>query len=777
MVRTRNTIRQRARETLMAKRKEQSAEEIAKVKAIRDAFDEDFQHWEPIYKEGEKNMKFLTDPWDPLDRQSREAAGRPVVTFDELNQYINAAQNDVRLSPIAPRFSPEDEEATDDTARVYGNALRKAEYRSNAQEAYTTAYDNALTRGFAFVRLKLEYEHPRSFYQHVLIEPVPNPTCCYPYCHSKRADGSDWKRFTYVESYSKAEFEREFPEAEFTDFSAEQIAAVGSKWIGDNRVQVAEFWEIEPETKILREYEAPATRMSPQRMMTIVEGDGQRKPRGARLVQERETEINRVYQYFTNGVELLKRPADTEDGALARRLYPGSMIPFAPCYAKIIWVNQGSGPERKLISMVTLAREPYAAYCFAAACELEAVGTITKNPYWAYEGQLTPELKTRIKQSLHEPVAVLEAKAFIPGRENAGILPLPQRNPMAVDLSAYAIVKEGARRAIQAAIGGVPLMTPMQRDNQKLSGRALDRFQDAGQRGHYHFKDHYKDLIRRVGVIFEDVFDKITDTEREIITIEPDNSVKRVLVNAGPNAKPRKNVEALPSTKGRHALTVDEGPAQESQRQEAAEFLDNFIGSPLFAGLEPPKRDKLLGMSIKERIMGPMGTKMAEVIDPTQKGELPPPEELMGMLQEARQRIIPMLEAEIQQLQQEKAAKVTETEGKMAITAAQDRTKVAIAEMQTGQKAEDTQIDSQTALAIAELRAKIDLLEMRQQRDIEGAKLEHTTAMAERGHEEAEREGDKSRASAAAESERNRQAAAREGDANRAASADTNGDE
>lgn len=745
----------------MARSSRKNAHE-GKVKEIRDNFEEDAKHWTEIYKEGDTNVKFLTDPWNAEDRQARESAGRPVVTFDELGQYLNHAQNEVRLNPRSPKFSPEAEGATEATAQVYGNSYRKTEYRSNAQEAYTTAYDNALVRGYSFVRMKLEYEHARSFYQQFMIEPVPNPNSCFPDCNSLRTDGSDWKRFSFVESYTRAEFERSFPDAEFTDFSAEQMAAVGPRWMGDNRIQVLEHWEVECTDVELTEYEVPATKIKPQRYVTVMEGVD-RKPRGGKVIQRRVSEERKVYKYLTNGVELLHKEDEPE-----KELYVGSMIPFAPCYGKVVWINKGSGPERQIISMVTMARQPYAAYCFAAACELEAIGTITKNPYWAYEGQLSPDQKNRIKQSLHEPVAVLEAKPRLEGLPGV-LLPLPVRNPMAVDLSSYAIVKEGARRAIQAAMGFTPMQTSMQRDNQKLSGRALDRMQDTASKGSYHFQDSYNSMLRRCAVIYEDAFDKIHDVEREIITMEADKTEKRVLIGGwnGQGQAPKrpegldKQTEFVPSAKGRHAVVVDVGPEFESERAEAGEFLDNFIASPLFGAIEPPKRDKLLAMSIKQRMLGPMGTKMAEVIDPQPKdGELPPAEDLMAALQQAQKEVIPALEQRIQELEAEQQAKVTETEGKLAVTAQQDKTKIEIAAMQVEQKERDSTVDSQTALAIAELRAEIEMLKLKHAAEHETEALVHASVESAAGRAHTAREGDKGRQASADEGAANRDAAA-----------------
>lgn len=752
----------------------------AKVTQIRDRFAEVFDFWDPIYKDGDLNMRFIAgNPWKDEDRKAREAAGRPVVTFDELGQYLNQAVNEVRANPRAPMFSPEGDGANDDTARFYGNHFRQIEYRSNAQVAYTTAYENALQRGYGFVRMVAEYEHPRSQVQQLRIKAVPNPSACYPDCDAlSDPDGTGWKDFFYIESYSQAEFERAFPDAEFTTFSAEQMTAVGSRWMNKGRVQVAEYWEVEQQDHDLVTVEVPATLKKPQRVVSYVEGVD-KKPRGGKEIQRRGTTIPKVWCYLTNGVELLKKPGQKEK----RQAWDGASIPFAACYGKMVWLNEGDGPKLKILAMTTLAREPYAAYCFAVTSELEAVGTITKNPYWAYEHQLSQDMMDAIAGSLHQPVAVLLAKATIPGVPNV-LLPLPQRNPLSVDLSAFTITRENARRAIQAAMGWTPLPAQMQRDDPKLSGKAIDKLESSGQKGSYHFIDHYNDMLRRVGVIYEECADKYYDTDREVVTRTPDGKSIKVRINAKDQAEGTDDLEVLPSIAGRHAVTVDIGPEVESERTAAKEFLDSFIGSPLMANIEPAKRDKLMALGIRQQMLGPIGTQMADVIDPQKKGDGPDPQELQAALQQAEQQIIPTLQKEIEFLSQKLEAKEIEAQSRERIAADANQTKRDIAALTSKDKRHATDTGADTAIEVQDMKNEIDVMRMkldamlaRQQMQhterVEGARLDQQTTMTERGHQETSVEGDKARHAASVESERTRQHASAEGAENRKAAEKT----
>lgn len=720
----------------MSKKKSADEQDAGKLQQTRDIFDYNYRKWEPVYKEGDTDVRYRAGkPWKDTDVKTRDDAGRPHMVFDELGQYLNEAVNDVRANPIAPKFSPAGDEATDESARFYEDLSREIDYQSDANLADTTAYENCLERSFGFVRIATEYETPRSFNQVLRVRPVPNPACVYPDADAVSPDGKDWKNLTFVESYSREEFKRAFPRAQYKTFSNEQIQVMGAKWGGEDHVQVAEHWEVEMVEGILVQCEIPATLRQPARIVEYLEGT-ERKPRNAREIQRRVTEIPKVQSFLTTGLEILDN-----DGTKFQP-WAGDAIPFASCYGKILWENNGSGADRTILSMTRLARDPYMAYCFAVTSLIEAIGTITKNPFFAYEGTLDAAQMNEIAKSLHEPVAVLLSKPFINGMPGQ-LMPLPQRNPMSVDLSSYAISVELCRQAIRSAMSVGYLPTPAQRNNEK-SGVALEKIAESGQRGSYHFKDSYHRMLRRRAEIEENLIDRIYDTPRDVNVRGRDNEPKRFRIN-----DPRAQGENVMKTiKGRHSVTIDVGPEAASERDAANTFIDNFVSSPLLGALEPAKRDKLISLAIKARNMGVMGDKMADVISPPEgKNGQPDAAQALGLLQQAQQQIIPALQQQIQQLEAEKAAKVTETQGRLAVAAQTDATKKEIAGAQLEQKAAESELRSQTDIRLQEMEDQIARMEMllkaniegqklQQQREIEGARLEHSTAMTERGHEQ-----------------------------------------
>jgi hypothetical protein len=260
-----------------------------------------------------------------------------------------------------------------------------------------------------------------------------------------------------------------------------------------------------------------------------------------------------------------------------------------------------AGKQRRVIgSMVRMARDPQMLYAFIVTNEAESFGMAPKFPYFVYEGQLDQKNLELLNQSNKKPVAVIEVKPQIEGIGGDLPAPFPQRNPYDPPAAAYEIAKESARRMIQAAMAQTPLPTAAQRATQK-SGKALQKIDEIGQRGSYHFTDHYLDMIQQVGVICEDLFEAVYDGTRTIGARKANDDAYDVKVNDPTD--PKRQTMA-----GDHLVTVSTGPSFDSQREEASDFADTL------AQLSPQVFSVLGPMIVKMKNLGPIGDEMAELL-------------------------------------------------------------------------------------------------------------------------------------------------------------------
>lgn len=651
---------------------------------IRERYTYAMDQWRDIRAEAKKDMRFVSgDPWEPKDRKAREEAGRPVLSLDELHQYFNQIINDVRANPRAPKFEPAGGGADADTARFYGDKLREVEYRSQAQVAYTTAFQNAIHQGYGWFRYTSKYA-PKSFDLDLWIEDLPNPDLIVPDPDALRPSSSDMKYLFNLRSMPVRDFQKEFPDAQITSFTPE-IVAQAPAWISTDRVQVAEYWTVESEAVDLYLVQLPDGRA-----ISVYEDEWDTLPPGAVVVNQRTDEVPRVTMRLTNGVELLKKPGQEK----VTVEWPGKFIPFVSCFGMVIYVDEGSGPKRKILSMTRLARDPYMLYCYYRSAQAELTGMTPKVPYFIRRGSLKPDQLLNLQKSLHEPVAVIEVESFIDGMP--GVPPeFPMRNPFEPYISNLEIGAESARRAIQSAMGLSPLPSSAQARNEK-SGVALRQIESTSQRGSFHFIDHYDEMLQQGGLIFEDLVDKVYDTARDVGVRNAMGDGRIVRIN-DPDA-PRGD-EAVPNIKGEHTVTVTTGPAFESQRQEASNFTDTLVENlQMVAATAGPKAAAaLLGMAIKQKNLGPIGDEMADIVTPPE------------FKQQGQQQLPPELMAQMQAMQQENGQLKQALQSKQAEVQAKAQADLAKTQMQEQAESQRAQFEAEVRLALARIQAQTQL--------------------------------------------------------------------
>jgi hypothetical protein len=650
---------------------------------IRDRYTYATNEWGDIRADAKDDMRYVGgDPWDPKDRKQREDAGRPCLALDELHQYFNQCINDVRANPRSPKFEPTGNGANDQTAQFYSDKQREIEYRSQAQVAYTTAFQNAIHQSYGWMRYTTKYA-PKSFDLDLWIEDVPNPDLIVGDPDALRPTSSDMKYLFDLTTMSVKEFRRTFPDAQVTDFTP-QIISQAPTWIQPERIQVAKYWTVEPQARQLFLLQLPTGQVG-----AYYDTELAQMPPGAQVIQSRVEEVPTVGMYLTNGVEILMRP-----GQASKRVpWAGKYIPYISCFGMVIYVDEGSGPKRKILSMTRLARDPYMLYCYYRTSQAELVGMTPKVPYFVRRGSLKPDQLLALQKSLHEPIAVIQVENFVDGLPAGAPPEFPQRNPFEPAIQSLEIGAESARQAIQAAMGVSPLPTPAQQSSPK-SGLALRQIESSQQKGSFHFVDHYEAMLQHSGVVAEDLMDKVYDTARTVPLRDAQGNTRSMRIN-DPTQQP--GPTALPSIAGDHAVTITTGPAYESQRQEATDFVDTMVQNiGMIAQVAGPKAaSAIIAMGIKLKNIGPVGDEMYEII-------MPP--ELMPNAQ-GQPGLPPQVQAMIQQLQQQNQQLQQALQSKQAEAQAKGQIDLQKTQLQEQADTQRTQMDNQTALEKANIAA------------------------------------------------------------------------
>lgn len=634
------------------------------LQEVRDEFEYYENAWNDIREEAKKDMRYVAgDPWDPQEKRARKDAERPCLALDELSQFVNQLLNDPKQNPRAIKINPKGDGADDKTAQTRESLIREIQYNSKAQAAFTTGFQGAVQRSYGFWRVGSRYKDDETFEQELYIGRIPNPDSVLIHPNYKELNASDMMGCFVLDKMRKEDFKIKYPDAEITDFTPEYIN-LAPQWLQDNEVMVAEYWKVSVEQKTLylvNSKEGPIVLADEELPKSFDE---------SRIQRERKVQVRKVTQYETNGVELLSKPVEVEI----------PWIPIIPCFGEELWVDEGGGSKRKLFSLIRRARDPYMYYCYIRSCQAEVVGMTPKTPYIGAVGQFATH-EEQWQLASKQPYAFLQYDMVLDS--HAQPLPPPQRQPYEPQVQGLELLAEGARRAIQAAMGISALPTAAQRQNQK-SGVALQQVESQEDRGSFGFIDNYNCSLEQTGKVLDAWIPIVYDVPMEVGVRDADETYRSIRINDPDFEEPDDQGNPVKThydtTTGEHGVTVSTGPNFESQREEASDFITLLMTNIEALPLMPDQKAKLMALAVKLKNIGPLGDEMAEIISPPPDQQAQQQQMAQGQMQlQQSQQVIQELQAQLQKLQLEKAGKVVDNEYWLQQQKLQNDVKVLIA--------------------------------------------------------------------------------------------------
>lgn len=650
------------------------------LKEIRERFDRASAAWANIRAEAATDRRFLAgDGWDPAERRRREKASRPIVSFDELTQYVNQVVNQARENKRAIEVTPRGDGANDQTALLRAETIRDIEYRSNAQAAYIRAFEGQVGSSYGFARVSRCYCDSGSFNQELRIKAILNPDSVYLDPDFKEPDGSDAKWALVVEPIPLKDFEKRFPDATPLSFGG-NTANVAPGWLNATNIQIAEYFYIKEKKRTLfmldnATPEGWSVYKDELPKGTEITKNAVTSPDGVTMaiLKQRPTEERTIYKCLTNGFEILEGPSEE----------PGEYIPIAGCFGKELWVDGEGGPERRFHSLIRLARGPQMAFNYYKTTGMEMVGQVSKSPWLGAIGQFHNQDEWNSSNSV--PLGFLQYDPTPDSVPEGTVLGPPVRIQWEPATQALELSAESARRGIQAAMGISSLPTAAQRQSEK-SGVALERIATQQSQGSFHFADNFDRFLAHMGRIINSQMPVIYDTPRDQALRSRDDTVRVVRLN-----EPYKDEKGADQhhdmSVGEHEVTVSAGPSYQSQRDKADEFATQLVTPELLGAAIAgnPKAAKLSSLAIKLQNGGPIMDQIADVLDPEQQGSA---EQSQAQVQQLTQQL-QQAGAIIQELKQkadDNATKLqiaqTGEQTKRLIAAADNHMKGAIALME-----------------------------------------------------------------------------------------------
>jgi hypothetical protein len=613
--------------------------------------------------------------WNEELKREREEAGRPCLTVNRCKPFAKQVINQIRAARPQARISPAGD-ANEEDAEVRQGLTRHIEVDSDAEIAYDNAITGAVVGGFGAWRIISEYEYGSSTDQCLKIKRILDPFSVYWDPNSVEPDRSDAK-FCFVRQRMTVEaYKDEFGEAAAQDnFAA--LGEDGADWNDDGKfIYIAEYFEVDEQE------------------------DGTRK----------------IHWCLINGVRELEEYN-----------WPGRWIPVIPCLGDEYIVDG----QLVTAGIIREMRDPQRMFNFIKSSITERVGFATAAkwlaPIGSTEGQEIPW-----SQANKPGNPILYWKPTTDDRGNALGPPQPVSQESGIaDLSTELLQTD---QDLKTTTGLFDPSLGNSRPDQ--SGEAIKALQSQGNIANYAFGDNLTRSIRHSTRVILDAIPHYYDAGRVMMIDGLDGQkVSAFVYNS--DTLPTEQIDPAMAQavkgiydlkKGQYTVTISTGPSFETQRQQDADFWMGLVKSF-------PELMTVAGDIIVSRLDSPEARAVSERL----KAVLPPP--IQNMLQgnqppspqqQQVQAQNQQMQGILQQLIQEKQAKILELQSKERIAARNNETQLIVADIAA--KADSSQADLD--MQIKQLQAVLGIQDSQHDRAHEAAMaaMQHAHSLEQAQH-------------------------------------------
>lgn len=644
----------------------------------------------------------LGDQWPSEVKKQRMVDQRPMLTINKLPAFIRQVVNDSRQNKPSIKVNPVDSNADIKTADVLSGIIRNIEAVSNADVAYDTAVEQAVSSGFGYWRVTLDYAYDESFDLDIMIKRITNQFSVYADPNSTEADSSDWDVCFVTDRIPKKVYERKYKDKATVDWDSQGWKDIGNDWLNDDGVLIAEWWrryDVEREVVLLddgRTFDAEEFDNDPD-LQTAKEAEQIIE------VKRRKISSKRVTQTIISGADVLEEEKE----------FPGCYIPIVPVYGDEILIEG----KRYFRSLINPAKDAQMAFNFWRSAAAELVALAPRVPWIGTAETFAEDERWATANTASHSYLVF-----------GGSVP-PQRLPL--DSGPAAGVLQEAMNAnddIKSSIGMFDASLGAR--SNETSGKAILARQREGDVATFHFIDNVTRAIRHTGKILIGLIPKVYTGERIMRVLGEDGEAKNIPVNKPyqaddkgnpvqppqmghnggppmpmdgqqpPMTQPEQN-EAPESAEvaqmgsvimamhdlsiGKYDVTVTSGPSFTTRRAEAAaeqlQFLQAF-----------PQAAPIIGDIVAKNLDWPgaqeIADRLAEAMGHSDKPQIPP--EVQQQIEQGQQ-LIEQQKSEIEQLKADQSVQQAQTQVDMQkIQIDAKRTEI------EGQKAQTAQYEAET---------------------------------------------------------------------------------
>lgn len=529
----------------------------AVLKRAKDRFDRGTRRTRYARTVAEECRRFVAgEQWEKGDITARETTGRPIVTVNKMQTFVNMVVNKHAMDKT--RIKVVANENTDDkTAAVVNGLIRHIQYseKSDAGDAYDQAFYDLVTSGYGAIAIETEYCSWDSFDQEIIISKIDDPDSVYL---DENGDFATRLLCVNKEDYpDKTSFDTELVDKE-----------------DDDEITLLEYWERTKEKVTIYKINvvpAPVQDQLPQDTEQAVEQVfGIKKPLapGMHTVTELpgDDTVYTIIKQRQSEKPIVKKYLMDANSIISVDDWPGQYIPIVVLKAREHEISEGCFYKPLIYDGIG----PQRLYNFNSSQQAELLQKAPRSVWVGVEGVFSGHEDEFSDTNLSSRPYLEHAATDVDGN------PAPAPSLVSAPAPSSGFFQETVKAddEIKSTIG---LFNPsLGNTGNETSGRAILARQQQGDIGTYHFTKVGISAMRRLGIILIDLIPHYYDSERSIKILGEDMADEVVWINKlYRDEKTGENV-LYDMRVGTYDVKVDTGAPTTTRKMDAAENLMKF---------------------------------------------------------------------------------------------------------------------------------------------------------------------------------------------------------